>query len=217
MADLSFSEGLRLLESRTRLAVIAIWSVIGFGALEALGELLEAAGVIDIDAAVPSALSLAFSLIYVAFFVVFVISVVLVGMWIYRAHANLFAAGLGELEYSPGWSVGWFFVPIANLFKPMQAMRELWNASYGTDNSYGSETPSSISIWWGTYIAGNIVSYASLRLDLGGSGTSAASTAALIGAVGSVLTVISAWFLLQIVREVMEGQRNHLQVSEAFA
>ena len=38
-----------------------------------------------------------------------------------------------------------------------------------------------------------------------------------VGAVGSVLIVGAAWFLLQIVREVMEGQRNHLQVSEAFA
>jgi hypothetical protein len=49
---------------------------------------------------------------------------VLVGVWIYRANANAHALG-GDLSVSPGWAVGWFFVPIACLFKPYLAMRRL--------------------------------------------------------------------------------------------
>src|SRR5262245_55917536 len=49
--------------------------------------------------------------------------------WIYRAHANLHEAGLDELRYSPGWSVGSFFVPLINLVIPFRAMRELHNRS----------------------------------------------------------------------------------------
>ena len=41
---MEFSEGLRLLESRTRLAVGAAWGVVFTGGLMVLGQLLEAMG-----------------------------------------------------------------------------------------------------------------------------------------------------------------------------
>jgi hypothetical protein len=217
MADLPFSEGLALLEKRARVASLAIWATIASGALMALGEFAETAGMVNINAAELDGPSMIVALVYAAFFLLYLVSVVLVSMWIYRAHANLFAAGLHDLEYTPGWSVGWFFVPIANLFKPVQAMRELWNASYGTSNSFGGSTPGTVSAWWACFIGGNILSNIGSRLQTGGAGTDAVAVGTGIGAVGTVLIVGAAWFLLQIVREVMEGQRTHLQVSEAFA
>src|SRR4030095_8115621 len=50
-------------------------------------------------------------------------------VWIYAAHANLPALNAGPLEFSPGWAVGWFFIPIANLVKPYQAVVEIWKGS----------------------------------------------------------------------------------------
>src|SRR5947209_8456564 len=44
-------------------------------------------------------------------------TVVVFGMWIYRANHNVRALGARELRYTPGWAVGWFFVPILNLWK----------------------------------------------------------------------------------------------------
>jgi len=40
-------------------------------------------------------------------------------VWFYRAHANLSGLGAEYLTYSPGWAVGWFFVPIFSLFRPL--------------------------------------------------------------------------------------------------
>src|SRR6478735_8387327 len=51
----------------------------------------------------------------------FAISAVPVAGWIYRAHANLREAGVAELRYSPGWSVGSFLVPLVNLAVPFWA------------------------------------------------------------------------------------------------
>ena len=50
-------------------------------------------------------------------------------VWIYAAHANLPALRGTNLEFSDGWAVGWFFVPIANLVKPYQVVREIWRSS----------------------------------------------------------------------------------------
>src|SRR5262245_61248809 len=62
-------------------------------------------------------------------FIVVVTSAVLFLRWIHRANWNARALGAQGMEFSPGWSIGWYFVPFANLWKPYQAMREIWRAS----------------------------------------------------------------------------------------
>jgi hypothetical protein len=49
--------------------------------------------------------------------------------WIHRVHRNLPALEAGDLKYSPGWAVGYFFIPILNLFRPCQVMLEIWRES----------------------------------------------------------------------------------------
>ena len=39
----------------------------------------------------------------------------------------------------------------------------------------------------------------------------------ILSALSGIFLAGAAWFLLRILREVLEGQRNHLQVQEAFA
>ena len=50
-------------------------------------------------------------------------------MWIHRANRNARGLGAEGMTFTPGWSVGWYFIPIANLWKPFQAMKEIWQAS----------------------------------------------------------------------------------------
>ncbi|WEK46634.1 MAG: DUF4328 domain-containing protein [Candidatus Andeanibacterium colombiense] len=217
MTELAFVDGLAVLEARARRAKIAIWAMIAISICTAIGQFLESAGIVDLASAVINGPTLIVAFAYMGFGLSYLVSVVFVAMWIHRAHANLFAAGLHDLEYTPGWSVGWFFIPFANLIKPFQAMRELWNASYGADNSFGSETPSAVGSWWACFIAGNILLNIGSRLEGPETGTGGAAIGTIVSGVAILVTVGSAWFLLKIIGEVMEGQRNHLQVSEAFA
>ena len=46
-------------------------------------------------------------------------------VWQHHATANLWSRGLPGLRFTPGWVVGWWFVPFANLVLPYLAMREL--------------------------------------------------------------------------------------------
>ncbi|WP_162184717.1 DUF4328 domain-containing protein [Sphingomonas hengshuiensis] len=75
--------------------------------------------------------------------------------WIVRAGRNLVAAGYDDLEFSPASRIWWFAVPIANFFKPFQAMRELWNASHGkSDYAEGSGL---VATWWALWLISRIV------------------------------------------------------------
>ena len=48
------------------------------------------------------------------YLVVALVVVVLFCCWIYRANCNARALGAQGMSFTPGWSVGWFFIPIAS-------------------------------------------------------------------------------------------------------
>lgn len=57
-----------------------------------------------------------------------------------------------EMFISPGWAVGWYFVPFANLFKPLQAMKEIWLESNRAGTSYESRGSAILGWWWGLFV-----------------------------------------------------------------
>ena len=76
-------------------------------------------------------------------------------LWLARANRNAHALGAEDMEFTPGWIVGWFFVPVFSLFKPYEAMRELYLASdpeSGPDEWAVSEAPRFILLWWLSWI-----------------------------------------------------------------
>ena len=73
-------------------------------------------------------------------------------MWLHRAHANLPALGATGLKFSPGGAVGWWFVPIANMFQPYRVVAEVWRNS----NPAGGGGMV-VGLWWVLFVGGNII------------------------------------------------------------
>jgi hypothetical protein len=214
MAELSLEEGLKTLTRRTKAAEVIIYAFFAFSIAVFFGALLELAGVIDLSSDYPDDLATAFALAYLGYGLVMLASVVIIAMWIYRAHANLRATG-AETEFTPGWAVGWYFVPIASLFKPFQAMRELVNGSHLQTNDFGGEAPGEIKIWWGCFLIGGFLGNASTRINL--AAETANPVASALDALSTVILVASAWYLLKIIREVDAAQRHEMSAAEVFA
>ena len=78
-------------------------------------------------------------------------------VWQHRAQRNAIELADGKLEFTPGWAVGWWFVPFANLVKPFQTVRELWKASHGGDNGRVVATWSVIGWWWGIWLGASVL------------------------------------------------------------
>ena len=77
-------------------------------------------------------------------------------MWQHRAYANLRLIGSGDTEYTPGWSVGYWFIPLVNLLRPYQITSEIYRRSElqnGRDPIGGLSGPPLIGAWWFVYIA----------------------------------------------------------------
>ena len=78
-------------------------------------------------------------------------------MWVHRTYRNLPALGATDLRFSPGWAVGYYFIPVLQFFRPFQVMRETWRASDRAHDG-GAEwqrRPAApiIGWWWGLHIS----------------------------------------------------------------
>ncbi len=51
-------------------------------------------------------------------------------IWQHRDH-RLLRHAVGPTRFTPGWAVGWWFVPLANLIRPYQVVREAATAGEG--------------------------------------------------------------------------------------
>jgi len=102
---------------------------------------------------------------FVALFtvLVYLVTAVVFGRWIYRANRNVRALGAQGLRFTPGWAVGYFFVPIFNWWRPYQAMKDLWRASQNPAAWQGIKPGSILGIWWGLWLASNLIGYAAMQ------------------------------------------------------
>lgn len=140
--------------------------------------------------------------------VIFIATVVVFLMWLYRAHENLTAFGVpkNQLEYSSGWAVGSFFVPIVSLIIPYRAVREVWRKSVPHQTSmFGAlDPPSYFPLWWGLWIVSNIIDRIYFRLSW--REDAASDALAILGIVSGVLGIVSALLAVQVVREIQRQQ-----------
>ncbi|MEQ1689139.1 MAG: DUF4328 domain-containing protein [Sphingopyxis sp.] len=133
----------------------------------------------------------------------FILSAIAVCFWIHQAHKNLFTADVGGLEFTPGWSIGWFAVPFANLVMPYRAMRELWERSLA-----GSGSP--VGFWWGAYLLGNIIT------RISNSSAFQDNPPLLMAAIGEAALLASAMLLMLIIRRVTAAQREGIRIESIF-
>lgn len=191
----------------TRVVVGALWLhmtvklvlvSIGFYAINVSGEPLSEG---------MTALS---GLLAVLYLLAFVASLILVGTWIYRANANAHSIG-GELTIRPGWAVGWYFVPFANLVKPFQAMKETWLAShYGSEWGRG-DAPDLLNWWWGFWLLSTILGNIAWRTESAAPGLSAS-----LDLVAGILTVPLSLALISIMKQIRDAQQT-VRHAEVFA
>jgi hypothetical protein len=83
-------------------------------------------------------------------------------VWLHRVVANNQTLGARGLRFGPGVAVGWWFIPIANLYMPFRVVAEAWRAA---DPQHPGSTPPEraakrlprvLAAWWSTLILGSL-------------------------------------------------------------
>jgi hypothetical protein len=146
-------DGFRDPSGATRAAVIALYLYMILGLLAVVLRLLFPPDPLEVGLA---------DLAAIAHFLVLIGCFVLVGRWIYRTNANahLFS---GDISITPGWAIGWFFVPFANLIKPYEGVWQTWWASHDAAGLQQEAETSMLRWWWGLWLVTNILATTSGR------------------------------------------------------
>jgi hypothetical protein len=160
-------------------------------------------------------------LVGIATLVVMIATAVAFLLWFYRVHRNLRGLGAAGLEYSSGWAVGGFFVPILNLFRPYQIAREVWK---GSDPNADPADPTAWRLapvsplllgWWLAWLGTNIAGNAAFRVSLRAETFTQQAYAELAAMISSALSVIAALLAILMVQAIEARQEaRHRRLME---
>jgi hypothetical protein len=132
--------------------------------------------------------------------------------WIYRVTMNSHTLASG-LRVSPPWSIGWFFVPFANLYKPFQAISDAWSVSLSPESWRAQDTPSLLRWWWGLWLVASFLDNASFRLQLRTHQVSDAMITAGLDAVSDALWIPLCLVLIRVVQRLAAQQAEMLRTT----
>jgi hypothetical protein len=131
--------------------------------------------------------------------------------WLWRSRVNAERLCRAEHRLSRGWTIGAWFVPVVNLWFPKQVVDDIWRTSrpgvpadtYRVDGL----TPSPlVSVWWYSLLA-NVLVVAVLRVETRGEVTiEVLKAAAVYGTVSTLLLLVAATLLSQVIRQITQWQ-----------
>ena len=128
---------------------------------------------------------------------------VLVGWWIYRTNANAHTF-TSTMAISPGWSIGWFFVPFANLAMPYQGVKEVWQESHRSAGLHEEAESSLVGWWWGLWIASNVAS--NLAVWTGGYSAAPGEGLPYFSLISAGVSIAASLVLIQMMRQLNRAQ-----------
>lgn len=137
---------------------------------------------------------------------VFVVSGFLILRWIHRMNWNARALGATDLEYTPGYAIGFYFVPILTLYKPYQAMKEIWRASANPSDWKSQPVPGLLASWWTLWLVNGALGQAAARLGLRAEGLDAYLTYNMVMLVSDAADIPLCAIFIVIINRVMEMQ-----------
>lgn len=119
----------------------------------------DIASIEENDAAWPNALR---GLTLLLELLVLLITAVLFFVWLHRVNKNLRPLGALYVEFTPGWAVGWFFIPFANLVMPYRVVKEVWTKSAPDTPGVSSAlqptgSAALVGWWWGVWLISNVL------------------------------------------------------------
>jgi hypothetical protein len=142
----------------------------------------------------------------IAGLIVLVITGIVWVVWQHRSQANLHAVRLRELEYTPGWTVGWWLIPLANLVKPFHTMRELWKASGGDEQWWQAKTWPLIGWWWAVWIVRLVLERVASAVFNGAATIDPLISSSRLFLATEVVVIVAAVLAIALVRAVIERQ-----------
>lgn len=128
--------------------------------------------------------------------------------WMHLAYSNLHSQQIPGLRATPKMAMWWWFIPLMNMFRPFQIMKEIWQASDPSstaENWKSIKPPWMFGTWWGFWLFQGILGQAAFKLTLKG-GPDTNSLAEVLTAGSDITSLVAGLLLLSIVTKITQNQ-----------
>lgn len=207
---------LRSNEQRAKTAITLIWLILiinivsvvsGYFQYDLLRKLSEG---IVVSTETANANDLRERIIAIVASVTEVISVVTFIRWFRRAYFNLHLR-ISDLRFTEGWAAGSWFVPIINLYRPLQIMKELYRKTKELLLTNGVNLRSDLSTgtlgwWWTLWIISGILDQGALRISLRYQTIDDLITATVVGIISSGVGIFSCLITIRVIKDYSDAE-----------
>ena len=202
----------------TSLLIVLLWISLGFEVISVLGDSAQMAllsnDYTDTQAEANDARQ---GLIGLGYLGVFIFTGIVFLKWIYRANANSGGFGAQNMQFTPGWSVGYYFIPFINLVRPYQAMKEILQISYNPEDwTYKSVTPL-LGWWWGLWLLSGFMGQLVFRLSAGAETIDDLKISTGLSIAAGALGIPLCLVAIKLIKTIAENQEQVVNTPQAEA
>lgn len=151
-------------------------------------------------------------------FGIYILCYVFFILWFRRAYYNLHQV-VKYLEYSEGWAAGAWFVPIINLFRPYQIMRELYieteNYIAKIKSDYNKKlNVTFVGIWWALWVIASILERIGMQLNLKSNTLEEITTATEINLANDFFTIPLCLIIIKVIKDYNKVERELFEIEK---
>jgi Domain of unknown function (DUF4328) len=126
--------------------------------------------------------------------------------WIFRAGYNAHKISVLKMKFTPGWSVWGYFIPVGNLCKPYQAMKEIYAASKDPLNRYNRLPDLIFPLSWLFFILSSVLGNTAFRLMTRAKEINEFIVATNVSVASDLTSIASAFVAIILVRRIYRMQ-----------
>jgi hypothetical protein len=139
----------------------------------------------------------------------FIASALLIVPWIYRANDNAHQLGAENMRFTPAWSIAYYIIPIFNLWKPYQAMKEIWITSNNPSHYRTGKVAFILPLWWGLWIISNLLGQSIFRLSATAESLPELYNLNLLSQLSNIVDIPLALVTLAMITSIQRMQCQH--------
>jgi len=197
----------------TKALKVMLWVYLGVEVISSLSDLgqlsLASGGDISVEAA--EANDARQGIIGMLYLIVFITTGVLFLRWIHRANRNCHGFGAQGMRFTPGWSIGGYFIPFLNLVQPYQAMKEIWQVSTDPKRWQAQAGGALLGWWWALWLLTNFLGNMVFRTSMDIKDAESLQLATTVSLISSLADIPLSIVAVCLVSRIMAKQARLTQ------
>jgi hypothetical protein len=144
---------------------------------------------------------------------VFIATGVIFLKWIYRANLNCRGFGAAEMKFTPGWSIGYYFIPFLNLVRPYQAMKEIWKVSSDPRNWQAQQGSGILGWWWALWLISGFLGQMVFRMSMKVDSPSSLEAVTMLSIISSLVEIPLILVAMAMITRIIEKQSKLTKIN----